>query len=208
LASRSRQLVLGLDLAGTGLFALEGAAAAAASNVRLDMLGILVIAFVTALGGGIIRDVLIGATPPTGLRDWRYLAIAFGVGLCAFGLAKVFGAIPLGGVLALDAAGLSLFAISGAEKTLELGLGPLTAVLMGGVTGVGGGVIRDLLLGQTPRVLTGDIYATAALFGAAVLILARRLGLSNPCSAGLGAAACFALRMIAVALHWNLPHLR
>ena len=207
MASRSERLVFGLDLAGTGLFALEGAAAATAATARLDMLGVLVIAFVTALGGGIIRDVLIGAAPPTALRDWRYPTVAFGIGLGAFGFAKLFGAIPLGDVLALDAAGLSLFAIAGAEKSLGLGLGPLTAVLMGGVTGVGGGVVRDLLLNQVPRILTSDIYATAALFGAAVLVAVRRLGLPNRWSAALGAASCFGLRMTAVTLHWNLPHL-
>ncbi len=149
---------------------------------------------------------MIGAAPPTALRDWRYPTVALGIGLGAFGLAKVFGAIPLGDVIALDAAGLSLFAIAGAEKSLDVGLGPLTAVLMGGVTGVGGGVIRDLLLGQVPRILTSDIYATAALFGAAILVAARRLGLPNRWSAALGAASCFGLRMTAATFHWSLPH--
>jgi uncharacterized membrane protein YeiH len=105
----------------------------------------------------------------------------------------------------LDAAGLSLFAVAGAEKSLALGINPLAAVLLGGVTGVGGGVLRDILLNTIPGVLRADIYATAALAGALVLVASQRFGLSSRWAAALGVTACFALRVTAVWQNWNLP---
>lgn len=204
--TRSQRLIFALDLAGTALFALEGAGAA--MQGRLDLLGVMVIAFVTALGGGIARDLLIGAAPPQALRDWRYPGMAFAAGIAAFAFNQVVREIPQEALIVLDAAGLSLFAIAGAEKTLDIGLGPLTAVIMGGVTGVGGGVVRDLLLARIPAVLNRDIYATAALAGGMVMVVCRRIGLPNTWSAALGVVACFVLRMLAVWLHWELPSAR
>jgi uncharacterized membrane protein YeiH len=206
MTSRADRQTLALDLAGIAVFALEGAGAGV--QARLDLLGVLVVAFVTALGGGIVRDILIGAAPPQALRDWRYPATAFAAGMAAFAFDEVVRAIPQQALIILDAAGLSLFAIAGAEKTLDKGLGTLTAVLMGGVTGVGGGVVRDLLLTRVPAVLQRDIYATAALLGALVMVIGRRLGLSAGWAAALGLAACFTLRMVAVWQHWQLPGAR
>ncbi len=203
MSTRSERLIFGLDLAGTALLGVQGAEAAMAS--RLDLLGVLTVAFVTALGGVIVRDLLIGAAPPAPLRDWRYPVAAFAAGLAAFAFHQHVKEIPEAALVTLDAAGLSLLAIAGADKTINKGLGALTAVLMAAVTGVGGGAAGDLLLGKIPTVLRTDIYATAALAGAAVMIVLRRLKMDERWAAGLGAAACFALRMLAVWLHWNLP---
>jgi len=134
-AASSQTLILTLDLVGTAVFALEGAGAGAES--RLDLLGVLVIAFVTALGGGITRDILIGATPPRAFADWRYPVVAFAAGIAAFLLSEWVRVFPGGLLIVLDAAGLTLFAIAGAEKALEAGLGAVPAILIAGVTAVG-----------------------------------------------------------------------
>ena len=200
---RSARLILLLDLIGTFVFGLEGAAMAMAA--RLDVFGVMVIAFATALGGGIVRDVLIAAAPPQALRDWRYPVVAFAAGLLAFGFYSTLRQVPDYVLIALDAGGLALFAIAGAEKALSLGMNGLAAVLMGGVTGVGGGVMRDVLLNTVPAILRTDIYATAALAGAAILVASQKAGLSPRWAAALGVASCFGLRLTAVWLHWNLP---
>jgi uncharacterized membrane protein YeiH len=203
LKPKSTTLLLAVDFAGTLLFAIEGALAAA--HGHLDLLGALVLAFATALGGGIIRDVLIGATPPNSIRDWRYAAIAFaGAGAVFFFYSRV-QEIPTSLMLVLDAAGLSLFAVAGAEKALEFGIHPFIAILMGGITGVGGGTIRDVLLAQVPTVLRADVYATAALAGAAVVVAGRSLKLPPAAVTVAGAVVCFLLRMVSVWRHWNLP---
>jgi uncharacterized membrane protein YeiH len=200
---QAKGLVLALDLAGAAVAAQEGVGAAMAN--RLDAFGVLVIAFVAALGGGIARDVLIGQTPPRALRDWRYPATALVAGAAAFAFGQWVQAIPQAALITLDAAALGLLAVAGAEKSLDQGLSWLAAILVGGVTGVGGGVMRDMLLDKIPAVLTRDIYATAALAGAATMIVARRLGVPNVWAAILGAVLCFALRMVAVNLGWQLP---
>ena len=196
-------LLLAVDFAGTLVFAVEGAMAAAKGH--LDLLGAMVLAFVTALGGGTIRDVLIGAIPPNSIRDWRYGAIAFAGAGAVFLFESPVKHIPASLMLVLDAAGLSLFAMAGAEKALEFGIHPFIAILMGGVTGVGGGTIRDVLLAQVPTVLRADVYATAALAGAAVVVAGRSLKLPKTPVAVAGIVICFLLRMISVWRHWNLP---
>jgi len=199
----SDRLLLFFDFAGTLVFAVEGAMAA--ENGDLDLLGAMVLAFATALGGGIIRDLLIGAVPPNSIRDWRYGAIAF----AAAGIEILFPnpahGIPASVLTVLDAAGLSLFAVAGAEKALSYGINPLLAVLMGGITGVGGGTIRDVLLAQVPNVLKADVYASAALAGAAVVVIGIKLKLPRAAAAIAGGVICFLLRVVSVWLHWNLP---
>ena len=200
---RSARLILLLDLVGTFVFAVEGAAMA--MGARLDVFGVMAISFVTALGGGIVRDVLIAAAPPQALRDWRYPMTAFAAGLLTFGFHALLRQVPEAALTVLDAGGLALFAIAGAEKSLSLGMNGLAAVLMGGVTGVGGGVIRDVLLNKVPTILFTDIYATAALAGAVILVVSQKAGLPTRWAAALGVTSCFALRLTAVLLHWNLP---
>lgn len=192
-----------VDLAGTLLFAIEGANTALANH--LDLLGILILGFATAVGGGIIRDVLLGATPPNALRNWHYPAVAFTGAAVAFLFHRYVEEIPQQLIMVLDAGGLALFAVSGTEEALLRKMSPLVAVMLGGITGVGGGTIRDICLARVPRVLQTDIYATAALAGAATMILCRRLGMKDTYSALIGGTACFLLRVISVWRNWHLP---
>ncbi|HTD57009.1 MAG TPA: TRIC cation channel family protein [Silvibacterium sp.] len=199
----SDRLLLFFDFAGTLVFAVEGAMAA--ENGDLDLLGAMVLAFATALGGGIIRDLLIGAVPPNSIRDWRYGAIALAAAGIEILLPNPAHGIPGSVLMILDAAGLGLFAVAGAEKALAYGINPLLAILMGGITGVGGGTIRDVLLAQVPNVLRADVYASAALAGAAVVVIGLKLKLPRAAVAIAGGVICFLLRVVSVWLHWNLP---
>lgn len=203
-ARRSDRLVLGFDLAATWVFALGGGLSAVQAD--FDLLGVLVLAFSTGLGGGIIRDVLLADTPPAALRNHRYPIIAFLGGLVAFLVFDPLNHIPPGVLIGLDAAGLSLFAVSGASKSLLFGAKPLTAVLLGAVSGTGGGAIRDVLLNRVPTVLYVDVYATAALLGAAVMTIGVRLGLPRGRMMVIGGTICFVVRVVAAWQHWNLPH--
>ena len=201
---RAEHLLLSIDLIGTALFAAEGASTAMIA--QLDLLGILVLAFVTSLGGGILRDLLIGDAPPSAIRDWRYAATCLGTGALMFLLHPHFSPVGLTWITILDAAGLAFFAISGAAKALEFKLHPLLAIMMGGITGVGGGTFRDLLINRIPTVLRSDVYAAAALLGATVMLVALRLRVRPAIASSLGIAACFLLRMLAVHFGWNLPN--
>jgi uncharacterized membrane protein YeiH len=197
------RLILAADLAGTFVFAVEGALAAIQG--QLDFLGVLVLSCVSALGGGVIRDLLIAASPPQAVRDWRYAAVASIAGVLTFFSYPVILQFPDGLIIILDAAGLALFAVAGTEKALAYGIHPLIAILMGTLTGVGGGAIRDLLLTRVPTVLSVDIYASAALAGSALMVIGRRFGLPPAATAVAGGLFCFALRLVSVALHWHLP---
>ena len=201
--SNSARLLLVVDLLGTFLFGLEGATAATRGN--LDLLGLMVLAFATALGGGILRDLLIGASPPNSIRDWRYSATAFLAAAFVFLWHTTVSHFPNSVMVTLDAAGLGLFAVAGAQKAIEYDIPPLIAILMGGVTGVGGGTICDVLLARVPVVLRSDVYATAALLGATIVVLGLKLKMRPVVAMTVGAIACFALRMVAVWQHWNLP---
>lgn len=145
----SQELLLFVDLAGTFLFGIEGATAAIQGN--LDLLGVMVLAFSTALAGGIIRDLLIGDVPPASLRDWRYAAIAFAGGAVAFALYRIVQGIPSNLIMVLDAAGLSLFSVAGTEKALVHKMHPFVAALLGTITGVGGGTSGTCSWRRFPR---------------------------------------------------------
>ncbi len=194
-----------LDFAGTFLFGMEGALSAIAGH--LDFFGAMVLSFCTALGGGIIRDLLIGAIPPGSMRDWRYGVTAFAGGGTAVFFSHLVQEIPSSLLLTLDAGGLALFAVAGATKALSYNINPFLAILMGTITGVGGGTVRDVLLARVPTVLRADIYATAALLGAGLFVGGVHGKLSPKWAAILGATVCFALRMAAVSRHWSLPAL-
>src|SRR5262249_26759841 len=168
--------LLAADLAGTFLFGIEGAAAAIRGN--LDLLGMMVLAFSTALAGGIVRDLLISAIPPESIKNWRYATTAFVAAMVTFFFFRLVESIPMTLMMLMDAAGLSLFAVAGTEKALDYRIHPFMAALLGTITGVGGGTIRDIFPAHVPRVLQSDIYATAALAGAIVLIVMRKLGAS------------------------------
>src|SRR5271156_1369887 len=192
----SNTLLFAADMAGTLLFAVEGAEAAIPGN--LDLLGLMVLAFSTALAGGIFRGRLIGAGPPSPPRDWRYSAMAFTGAAIVFLLYRFVQGIPHGVIQVLDAAGLALFAVAGTEKALLSKMHPFIAILLGTVTAVGGGTVRDIFLARVPLVLRSDIYATAAMAGAAVMIVCCKLKLPRPWSALLGGTVCFLLRIVSV----------
>jgi uncharacterized membrane protein YeiH len=200
---KAETVVVAADLIGTLVFAIEGALSAMRGG--LDLLGVMVISFVAALGGGVIRDLLIGATPPNAIRDWRYPVLTFLAGFFTFVFHSTVQGFPPELMLVLDAAGLALFAVAGVEKAILFGIRPFVAMLMGTITAVGGGVVRDILLSRVPAVLQVDIYATAAFFGAFVVLAGRRLGMSPGAAAFVGGAACFTLRMVAVSRGWHLP---
>ena len=200
---RQDVVLLAVDLVGTFVFAVEGALAGIRGE--LDLLGLLVVSFVTALGGGTVRDLLIGAVPPNSIRDWRYGATAFAGGGAVFCFYQSFQHVPQQLLITLDAAGLALFAMAGAAKALEFGINPMIAVLMGVLTGVGGGTIRDVLMTRVPGILNTDIYASAALVGAAVMVIGLALKVPRTIAMTMGGVCCFVLRMVAVARHWNLP---
>ncbi|MCE0762470.1 trimeric intracellular cation channel family protein [Pseudonocardia kujensis] len=196
-------LLLALDLTGTFVFGLNGALTAVRA-ARLDIVGVLALAVITALGGGITRDVLIGAVPPAAFRDWRYLALALGGGLVAFALSRRLERLETP-IVVLDAVGLSVFAVIGAAKALEFGLGIGPAILLGAITAVGGGTIRDTLVRQIPSVLHSDLYAIPALLAAALTAAAVRTGTYGLPTALGAAAICFAVRMIGVRFRLNAP---
>jgi uncharacterized membrane protein YeiH len=194
--------VLALDLLGTFVFALSGAAAGV--KRRLDFFGIMALAFAAGNFGGITRDVLIGATPPAAISDWRYVAASIAAGALTFFWHPAIERLHTF-VLLADAGGLALFAVAGAQKALLFGAPPLMAALLGMLTGIGGGMMRDVLLTEVPAVLRSDIYALAALAGAAVVVGGHQLGLHPAMPALLGAALCFGVRMIAIVRGWQLP---
>lgn len=197
-----KSLVLGLDLVGTFVFALAGATAGV--RRQLDIFGVLVLSFVTASAGGVARDLLIGAVPPAALVDWRYFATAMLAGLVTFLWYPTIERLRTP-VRMFDAAGLALFAVSGAEKSLAFGLHPFAAALLGMLTGIGGGMLRDMLLAEVPAVLRSDLYAVAALAGAGVVVIGAQGAWPDAPTAVAGALLCFALRMFAIRYAWHLP---
>jgi uncharacterized membrane protein YeiH len=196
-------LLLVLDLAGTFAFALNGSLTALRA-ARLDIVGVVALGMITALGGGIIRDVLLGSLPPATFSDWRYLAVAAGGGLITFVFGRRLERLNTP-IILLDAAGLSLFAVTGASKAIVLGLGPAQAVILGTITGVGGGTLRDVLIRQIPSVLRSELYAIPAMVGATIVVVASLLGASGPATAIGAAAVCFGIRMLGVRFGLNAP---
>ncbi len=194
-----------LDLLGTFVFAISGALAAV--NRRLDIFGVLVLSFVAGNFGGITRDLMIGAVPPSALSDARYLLVSVLAGLITFFWSAGIDRLR-SPVLLFDAAGLSLFAVAGAQKAIDFGLDPVMAALLGMLSGIGGGMTRDVLLAEIPQVLRSDLYAVAALAGAAIVVAGDLAGLSYEMSAPIGAALCFVLRFIAIRRGWHLPTAR
>lgn len=195
-------LLVALDLGGTFIFALSGGMAGV--KYRLDLFGVLVLSFAAANAGGIVRDVLMGAVPPAAIRDWRFIAVSLLAGLLTFYWHPLINRLR-SSVLVLDGAGLALFAVSGAQKALALHLGPVAAVILGVLTGIGGGMVRDVLVSEVPAVLRSELYAIAALAGVAVVVTGNRLQLPSVPLTFAGIVLCFGLRMIAIRRGWGLP---
>lgn len=197
--------LLVLDLIGTFVFALSGSVAAV--KERLDLFGVLVLSFAAASAGGVTRDLLIGAVPPAAISDWRYLAVSLVAGLVVFfwyPISERFRNLH-NHVMVFDAAGLALFAVVGAQKALGYRLNPVMAALLGVLTGIGGGMLRDVLTAQIPTVLRAELYAVAALAGAVVVVAGHELNFPPTVVAIAGATLCFGIRFIAIRRGWRLP---
>jgi uncharacterized membrane protein YeiH len=199
----SSPLFLALDLTGVFAFALNGALTAVLV-VKLDIVGVVTLGMITALGGGIVRDILLDSLPPATFSDWRYLAVAASGGLVAFACGRRLERLSTS-ITVLDAAGLSLFAVTGALKALGCNAGLGQAVILGAVTAVGGGTVRDVLIGRIPVVLRSELYAIPALLGALLLVTAAELGASDLPAAVGGAVLCFGVRMLGVRFGLEAP---
>lgn len=202
LQRRMALFILTLDLLGTFVFALSGATVGV--RHRLDLFGVMVLSFVAATSGGMVRDVLIGDHPPAALADWRYLAV------CCLAGAITFYRVGLvehlrNPVRMFDAAGLALFAVLGTQKALAFDLNPVSAVLLGMLTGIGGGMARDILVARTPVVLQSELYAVAAIAGALVVVVGNWLKWPSAPVMLAGAALVFTLRFMAIRRSWSLP---
>lgn len=197
-----QEIVRIFDLCGTLAFAVGGATAGIRRG--LDVFGVLVLSFAASSFGGIGRDLLIGAVPPAALQDWRYLAVSVGAGLMTFYWTPLIEKFRHW-VLWLDAVGLSFFAVAGTVKALSYGLSPLMAALLGMLTGIGGGMVRDVFLAEVPIVLRSDLYAVAALIGGGIVAAGFALDQTFTLSTIVGGLTCFALRMMAIRRGWQLP---
>lgn len=193
-----------IDLVGTAVFALSGGLLAVRRN--FDVIGVLVLSVAAGLGGGMVRDVLLGDTPPAALRNEAYLLTAILAALIAFFFHPRVEQLR-GSMLLLDALGLGFFAVSGTNQSLLAGLGPVPAILLGVVTGAGGGVIRDLLALEVPLVLRRDVYALAAFAGSLGFVAVDRVS-SRIVAAAVGVVLTFTLRMLAIRFGWQAPRPR
>lgn len=199
----STLLLLLLDLVGVFAFALSGGLAAV--RKRFDLFGVLVLSGAAGLGGGVLRDLLIGATPPVGVSDWRLVTAALAAGVTTFflhpGIERSRRAVNI-----LDGIGLGFFAVAGTLKALQLGQEPLTAVLVGVLTGVGGGMIRDILSGEAPSILApSELYAFPAIAGTALFATAWWFDFHPPWLAFACAAVITGMRLGALRWNWQAP---
>ncbi|WP_025273978.1 trimeric intracellular cation channel family protein [Haloglycomyces albus] len=197
-------VTLAADLLGVAVFAASGASAAVAR--RFDMFGVSVIGIVTALGGGATRDVLIGDIPPLLLTDWRYPAVAITSALVVFYFHPAFSRLYRS-VLILDAAGLAIFTVLGTQKGLEFGLSGYAACMVGILSGVGGGMVRDILTQTVPVILREDFYALAALIGSVIVVIGYHWDPTpGYWASGLFAGAVvFISRLLAIRYRWSAP---
>ena len=194
-----------LDLGGTFVFAVSGALLAV--KHRLDVFGVTVLAFAAGNAGGITRDLLIGVSPPAAVADWKYVGVSTVAGLITFFWHPTADRFR-NDVLWYDAGGLAFFAVAGTQKALLHGLHPAMAALLGMVTGIGGGMLRDVLVAEVPTVLRADVYALAALAGATAVAVADALHISPIVAMSVGGTLCFALRFGAIRYGWHLPAAR
>jgi len=193
------------DLAGTFVFALSGATKAV--EHKLDVFGVLVLCFAAGNSGGIARDIMLGAVPPAAISEWGYIAVSMLAGVITFLWYPVINRLR-SPVLLFDAAGLALFVAAGTDKALGFYAGPVAAILFGTLTGIGGGMVRDVLVREIPTVLRTDIYALAALIGATAIVGGRALHVPPFVASSLGAVLCFGVRVGAMHYGWRLPAAR
>jgi uncharacterized membrane protein YeiH len=191
-----------LQLAGILAFAISGALVGVRRN--LDMLGVAVVGGFTGVGGGVLRDLLLGVHPPISFVHWPNLAVAVAGSLLVFYVHPRLSHIRHFEVV-FDAFGLGLFSANGAAVAFAAGLTPLTAILVGTTTAIGGGVIRDVLVNTVPGVLTRELYAVSAIFGAAVAVGVLVAGGGPGLASIVGGACAITLRLLSVARGWHLP---
>lgn len=195
-------LTLALNLAGTFAFGLSGGILAV--KKQMDLFGVLVLSVATGLGGGITRDLILGHTPPATLTDWRYLTAAALAGILVFiWYNRIADHHTF--ITTFDAIGLSVFTVTGTIIALDAGLGPVPAALLGMLTGVGGGVLRDIMAAEVPLIFRSEIYAVASLLGAVIIIVANQFGFSGVIAEIVGAIATFSLRMVSFRRGWKIP---
>ena len=195
-------LIACLDGVGTFVFALSGAVLAI--QKRFDIFGVLFLSFVVGVAGGMTRDLLIGAVPPAAIANWHDFAIAIGGGLLTFFAYPLVQSLRRP-VLLLDAIGLALFAVTGAQKAISYGVNPMMAAVLGMISGIGGGMTRDVLSREVPFVLRADLYALAALAAAGLVSLGSVMGLAPLYPMLLGAVLCMFLRLMAIYCGWRAP---
>lgn len=208
-------VVFVLEMVGVAAFAVSGVMVAVARE--LDLLGALVLGAITSVGGGVIRDILLGVLPPAMFVDPRYVIAAVGVSLVTFVVALCLGdrflqrIERLGPLInALDAVGLGIFVTVGVDAAVRVGYGDnaFLAVFVGTMTGVGGGILRDQLVGRVPMVLQKHVYVLAAIAGAIAYYVMLRLDLLRPVALCLSSAIVVVIRLLAAHYRWNLPHIR
>ncbi len=194
--------VYGLDLFGTGVFAISGALSA--GRKQMDLFGAVVLALVTAVGGGTFRDLVLGRTPVFWVGDATYIVLAVGAGIAAFVMAR-YARCLIGMLAVADAVGLATFTVIGTRIAMDQGATPVIAVMMGVMTGVVGGMLRDVLSGEVPLVLRREIYATASLIGALIYVLLAQNWGHSPGNVGAAALVTLGIRLVALRWHLTLP---
>jgi uncharacterized membrane protein YeiH len=192
-----------LDLIGTFVFALSGAQAARES--KLDLFGIVIIAFLTACGGGIVRDLCLDVTPPVGISYWPYLVLTILASVLVISFSRLIERMNYP-VLFFDAIGLSIFSVAGTQKSLALGFNYEVAIILGVLSAIGGGMFRDVILKRIPVVLRKEIYGSAALLGAIIFSLGHFFNINPNLGTWLGAVACFIIRYLSLKKKWDLPN--
>ncbi len=201
-AATDHPLFAVVELLGTFAFASSGAAAA--KEQRLDWFGLFAVAYLTACGGGIVRDLCLGAVPPVGISEWRYLACSAFASIMTIGLRPLVEHLKRP-VRWFDSVGLGFFAVVGAHQSLLRGAGVATAILLGTVTAVGGGVMRDVLLNRVPVILEKEIYALAAVVAAGIQVAGEVNRMPLGLTQCIAVAACLAIRFLALRYSWALP---
>jgi uncharacterized membrane protein YeiH len=194
-------VILALNLVGTFVFALSGGIAGV--RKRLDAFGVVVLAMAVGMAGGIVRDLLIGRPPET-FRDWRYLAAATAAGIVTYLVPRSIERSQHR-LDVLDAAGLALFCVAGASTALAFRVPPVQAVVLGAITGIGGGMLRDILVNEIPGVLRGGLYAVPALLGAAIVVVGSEAGSYSIVFPLVGMLTCFVVRIVALRRDINPP---
>lgn len=195
-------LLYALDLVGTAAFAASGALAGI--RRKMDLFGVMVLGLVTAIGGGTLRDLLLGDNPPFCFKNETYLYLAVAVSLLTFALYRHMNSMRQS-LLFFDAIGLGTFVVIGTEKALYFKLGLLGAVMMGVITATAGGITRDVLANQIPLILRKEIYASACLTGSILLVLLVHAGTDRSLALLIAAATVIAVRLLAIRFNWALP---